>query len=251
MNTIKWSGYEWMLQERWGQVHPEKAHWWYDSKMVEVDSNNVLHLRTGPSVKTFTDLGITSQIGAGLVSCTEEFSYGTFKINAKLPYGRNLWPAFWMWSWSDWPPEIDVMEAYSDKNPGHYSLDGRVTFWDRFFKRLKTYAIYPSFKTTKQDGSKQMVNTDSIVRFKTIKEPDRTFIEYKCIWAPDYIKIYYDNIIMFEIQASTSIHKKNLLDQLHGHKMNVIINNGVTSYVPLDYLPESDFMISNFEYTPL
>ena len=33
---------------------------------------------------------------------------------AKLPYGDNLWPAFWMWSWDSWPPEIDIFEGYTN-----------------------------------------------------------------------------------------------------------------------------------------
>ena len=112
MRTFEWCGYEWITQERWGQIHPEKSHWWYDESCVSVDKQNHLHLKTKYNPKRFEELNLTSPIGVGLVSCTNKFKYGVFSIEAKLPHGKNLWPAFWMWSWDSWPPEIDVFEGW-------------------------------------------------------------------------------------------------------------------------------------------
>jgi hypothetical protein len=33
---IKWSGYNWITQERWGDIHPDKLYNWYDPSAVEV-----------------------------------------------------------------------------------------------------------------------------------------------------------------------------------------------------------------------
>ena len=44
MATIRWKGYEWITEERWGQVHPEKSHWWYDESCVLIDNENNLNL---------------------------------------------------------------------------------------------------------------------------------------------------------------------------------------------------------------
>jgi len=114
VRTIKWQGYEWITQERWGQVHPEKSHWWYDESCVSIDEKDNLHLKTKSNPKYFPELDVISNIGTGLVSCTEKFGYGVFSIDAKLPKGKHLWPAFWMWSWDSWPPEIDIFEGYSN-----------------------------------------------------------------------------------------------------------------------------------------
>ena len=37
MKTINWSGYEWITQERWGDLHPEKTYCWYDQHAVTID----------------------------------------------------------------------------------------------------------------------------------------------------------------------------------------------------------------------
>jgi beta-glucanase (GH16 family) len=112
--TIKWSGYNWITQERWGDIHPDKPYNWYDPSAVEVVGENLI-LKTHHNPKEFTinKKKIVSNYGVGLVSNTTKFGYGYFEIEAKLPTGRNLWPAFWMWSFDAWPPEIDILEAYS------------------------------------------------------------------------------------------------------------------------------------------
>lgn len=47
-------------------------------------------------------------------------TYGYFEIEAKLPYGKGPWPAFWLYNHDDAGdnrPEIDIMEAYSGGGP--------------------------------------------------------------------------------------------------------------------------------------
>jgi beta-glucanase (GH16 family) len=46
-------------------------------------------------------------------------TYGFFEVEAKLPYGKGPWPAFWLYNHDDATnrPEIDIMEAYSGGGP--------------------------------------------------------------------------------------------------------------------------------------
>ncbi|MGE6759946.1 glycoside hydrolase family 16 protein [Corallococcus interemptor] len=44
--------------------------------------------------------------------------YGYFEMQAKLPFGKGVWPAFWLFAHpGDRRPEIDIMEAYPGGGP--------------------------------------------------------------------------------------------------------------------------------------
>ena len=126
---IQWSGYDWLTQERWGNMHPDKTYNWYDPSAVEIRNDDLI-LKTHYNPKEFTvnDKKITSNYGVGLISNTTKFDYGYFEIEAKLPTGKNLWPAFWMWSFDSWPPEIDIFEAYSSIKKSQLKTDLINTF---------------------------------------------------------------------------------------------------------------------------
>ena len=53
MNTINWSGYEWLTQERWGIVHKDKPYCWYDPSAVQITLKGYLDLKTQYNPKEF------------------------------------------------------------------------------------------------------------------------------------------------------------------------------------------------------
>ena len=61
MNIINWSGYEWITQERWGQIHPEKPWNWYDPSCVKINERGNLELwvKKNPTVIKVDDVLIT------------------------------------------------------------------------------------------------------------------------------------------------------------------------------------------------
>lgn len=270
METIKWSGYEWLLQERWGLIHPQKPTWWYDSSKVSVDPHNYLHLKTGLSPRYFPELDLTSNIGAGLVSCTTPFSYGTFEIVAKLPYGKSLWPAFWMWSFNSWPPEIDVLEGFSDVSEDFSFKKKSLVekLMNVFFKRgrIEKYNVHANVHYYDEDVKCNVsFSPDDKINgllsyhdlgitvnpFLTAKDPTLDFITYTCVWTPSSIQIYYDGKVILNIQINTSMESLKSVSAFKGHTLNVILNNGVTSFADTKNPPESDFVIKSFKYTPL
>jgi hypothetical protein len=56
----------------------------------------------------------------GMLLSRERFLYGRFEARAKLPTGRGLWPAVWLWRDHE-APEIDIMELLG-KNPNKVHL---------------------------------------------------------------------------------------------------------------------------------
>jgi len=229
---IDWSGYKWIQQERWGQIHPDKKDWWYDPSASFVDNDGKLHLTTKLNPKYFSDLDITSNIGVGLVSCQEKFKWGEFEIEAKLPTGENLWPAFWMWSWDSWPPEIDIFEGYSNARSNYLKL--------RLLKPLGFWNIQTNIHYTLNNKNKML---GSKTHYFGFKNPTKNFIKYSLIWERDKLRFYYAGKLV------RTVTDKLILSQLNNTTMNVIINNGITK---LNQNPtNSDFIINYFKYTPL
>lgn len=222
---INWSGYKWITQERWGLTHPEKPKWWYDDTAIDIDDKEYIHLKTHRNPKSFP--GVNPQIGVGLISNKTKFSHGTFEIEAKLPTGKWLWPAFWMYSWDDMTPEIDAMEAYTYGDNG-YSTWNIFKLWN-----VKTNLFY------KQNGSLKSIGGST--HWWGFKNPRNNFIKYKLEWFPNSINYYYDNRLVRKIKD------KNILNHFNTTTMNVLINNGIDN--DCKGIPTSDFIIKYFKYT--
>ena len=231
--VIEWSGYKWLTQERWGKVHKDKPYCWYDPSAVQITLKNHLNLKTQYNPQEFPDLGIRPKVGVGLVSCATQFGPGTFEIKAKLPHGKHLWPAFWMWSWDSWPPEIDIFEGYSHQNPNYFRFN-----WNKpwCFRHIDTNVHYTEYKTRKN----QMVGPKS--HYMGFKDPTRHFIKYKLKWTKESLKFYYDNKLV------RVVNDNKVMGQMENTKMNVIINNHTTHDLPYSEIPLSNFTIKYFHY---
>jgi len=241
VREFDWSGYRWSTQERWGQIHADKLYCWYNAKCVTVDEYDYLHLLTKRDPKSFkmqqngNQTIIESPMSVGLVSSKQMFGYGYFEIEAKLPTGPHLWPAFWMWSSNSWPPEIDVFEGYTKKQDGYLKFNrfNPLGFWN-----LQSNFHYKDIKTGKNTNSKAKTH------YFGFKNPALQFIKYGLKFTPDEITIYYDN------KPVRSLDKK-LLPYFKDHKMNVIINNHFTDGVDIEKDNYSDFTVKYFKYVPL
>ena len=231
---INWKGYNWIQSERWGTIHPDKSFCWYDPSASFVDDQDRLNLITHKNPKYFSELDKTSTVGIGLVSCETKFKWGEFEIEAKLPHGDNLWPAFWMWSWDGWPPEIDVFEGYSDDNPNYFKF--------RILKPLGFWNIQTNIHY-KKNGNNKMLGSKT--HFFGFKDPTKHFLKYSVIWTPDKVEFKYNNRVVRKITD------KEILRQLNSTTMNVIINNSVTSEVNLENPTNSNFIIKDFKYKPI
>lgn len=242
MNKLEWQGYEWLPNERWGQIHPDKTECWYDSSKVKIE-DGVLKLVVGYNPKEFTITTIDpdgydtviSPYGVGLISCTEEFGYGTFEIVAKLPKGQPYaWPAFWMWAFDSWPPEIDVFEAYSNKRGSYFNWSGFLIgkFW-----RCATNIHLGEAPRNYMLGAKN--------HFFGFKNPTKHFIKYSVVWEEDKIDIYYND------RCVRRIRDMKTLSQFTGKKMNVIINNGVQKEITnLDRIDDYWMEVKSFKFKP-
>ena len=235
MKKIKWCGYEWLPQERWGNIHPDKPKAWYDESAIEIRGEQLV-LKTHKNPKYFKELDITSNIGVGLVSCTEKFKYGKFEIEAKLPEGPYLWPAFWTWAFESWPPEIDIIEAYSDKKGSYFNFNleaGVGKFW-----HCETNIHLGELP----DNGYSLGAKNHCWGWRN---PKKTFNHYMLDWRSDRIDIFYNKKLV------RSIRDKEVLDQFNSTTQNVIINNMVHWRHDKHNPSYSEFVVNYFKYTPL
>ena len=226
MNTISFGNYDWITQERWGAVHTDKPYVWYDADMVQPHSANHLSLFTRHKPKYFSWCDATPEMAVGLISCKHEFDYGVFSLDAKLPNIAYAWPAFWMYSWKSWPPEIDVFEGYANRR-GNY----RNNIIDRILGKPYNVETNVHLLETKNIGGEDGY----------IKEPMR-WNNYKVDWHPNYIKIYYNDRLV------RSVEDAETLKYFEGHKMNVIINNSFYKSHHSHKILMGELEVKNFVY---
>lgn len=96
----------WTKGYRWSPT-PINGELWYPAPDAYEEAGGLLRIRADR--RTMGGFDYTS----GVITSRNRFSqsYGYFEINARIPAGRGLWPAFWLLPADDsWPPEIDVME---------------------------------------------------------------------------------------------------------------------------------------------
>jgi len=232
---INWSNYKWESGQPWGTIHPDKTIQWYDPSAIVENSDGSLTFKTHYNPKYFDHLGVTSPIGIGLMTSSERFGYGTFEIDAKLPKGKQLWPAFWMYPTEGEYREIDIFEAYSN-NCGNY-----LNFYiNNIFSLWK---IETNLHIKNEDDSWGSRGPKS--KFFTWKNPAKNFNNYKLVWTPDELSIYYNDKL---VRSADS----DYVDACRDYKFRVLINNALRNDADITSSHKtSEFVVERFRYTPL
>lgn len=230
---INWSGYDWRLQEEWGEYHPAHPYKWTDPTATEILPNGYLDLMTQHNPKQFGDLLIPT--GCGLVCSIKGFGWGTFEIEAKLPRGMNLWPAFWLSPLNQWPPEVDVLEGNSDRNPNFRKFDLLNPFkW----YRIESNAVVSKPEPYTFIGAK---------RGYMFVDPTKRFLKYKVIWHPDKFEIFWNGLKVRTFDDQSLMQEFN---RIIG-KVRVLINTNVHREYDPETKEKSHYLIKYFKFTPL
>lgn len=107
-------GFNWRLGRKWGVAHP-KDICYNSADTIEVGQDDVIHLGIKYEPQEFVFDGVPKlyPYSVGYISSIETIKYGHLTVDFKLPIGMHLWPAVWLTDVNTWPPEIDIMEAWS------------------------------------------------------------------------------------------------------------------------------------------
>ncbi len=248
MKKFSWCGYEWISQERWGQIRPSHPYQWYDEDCIRVVSGDlVLSARNREREFELSDgTKVMSKVAIGFASCLERFGYGEFSVDIKLPKGRNLWCAFWMWAFdTEQEPyeysEIDCVEAYTDGKGRYFRFDWRQPLsWFRLESNLHYDVGQHGNKWHKQLGVVKKFLGLSSRRFTD------SFMNYKVIYSPDCIEVYYGGKL---VRRETD---SDLMKEFGGNPMNAILNYSFSDKVQWSDVEDcTDMVCRNFKYTPM
>jgi beta-glucanase (GH16 family) len=101
--------------------------------IVRLRADNLPQIQHG-RVISYTSGMLSTGAGSGRTSPRFTAQYGYFEARVRVPAGRGLWPAFWMLTPEQHPPEIDIMEVLSKDPTGvhmHYHyIDGSGVLQD-------------------------------------------------------------------------------------------------------------------------
>lgn len=248
-SSFKWCGYEWKCAMEGGRlIYPDNPWYWMDKNNVVIADDGTIELALTHNSKRIGHWNgkvYEPTEACGTIRSVEAFSYGTFSADVKVPHGYNLWPSFWLSGDANWPPEIDIMEAWT--------YDDNCFVWTQpAFPWLN-----PGWKTTnnihylKDNMDKTHAGSDNISIFKQWKNPMDNFVNYKVEWLPDSITFYVnDKVVRRAGKEIANDLVTNIKNKEKGFKMNAIFN--IWCENPDEYEVEciTPMQVKNFKYEP-
>lgn len=209
-------GKNWLRSHEWGFYHPDNLTQYYGlDNDVSFIKDNKMHLLTKkePLIISNTDNTNSSDeftipYKVGLVRSVESWKYGWFIASIKMPIGKYLWPAFWLTGENAWPPEIDIVECYSDS--------------DSLYSKKLLGISKKHWKIQPNVHYKKLLKNEMWGPYNCpISNMTNEFVEFALNWEKDFIKIFYNGYLVLKITD------KKILNFINEYKQVIILNNGV------------------------
>jgi beta-glucanase (GH16 family) len=156
--------------------HPAFLETWYDPLLI-AQTNEGISFGAMVKPKYFPEIDTTIPNASCSVRSKDSWKYGIFVFSAKLNSGTYLWPALWLTGRYNWPPEIDLLEAYSDD-----TID---------FSNNKNLFSTVHFKNNKGEHISNGSRTHRLAN-----EVTKEFVNYVIWWEKDFIKLYYNGYLV-------------------------------------------------------
>jgi beta-glucanase (GH16 family) len=192
---------KWRIGQTWGRFHIGNTTQYYGDDSVYTENNYlVLDTKYLPkrSLTTWeSNKKYDIDYSVGLISSLESFDYGFYEFEVELPKGIGLWPAVWLTAVDTWPPEIDILEAYSDQ-------------YSNYGKKFQTNLHFDFNPNKKNSGARNHRLLESYKRLKV-----------SCHWTENFIKIFYNGYL---VRVITS---KDILKWFKDQRMSIVLNNAI------------------------
>lgn len=210
----------WRIGQPWGDFHPGALYQYYgrpEEGFVQLHPEGLRLLQRYQPKKFYNiDREISIPHGVGLVVSKKYFKYGYFECEAKLPKGVGLWPAIWLSDYKTWPPEIDILEGYSNDR-GKYK------------SKLETNIHYGVEVNKMSSGASKHI----------LRNPDKSYHKYGVSWTQNSIKFYYDGWLV------RVVTDKKILDWLNKTDVYMlwILNNAIRPEFVKSAPDQSEFLV--------
>jgi hypothetical protein len=215
---------KYMRTQPWGMYHPDNLYQWYDPAATVLNSSG-LNLHVTANVFIDPEKKVRIERGVGMVHGRKPHGYGLYEWNIRLPEGKLLWPAVWTACGKTWPPEIDVIEAYSD-------ADGK------YKNRLNTNVHLGS-----SGSNHYQVGANRHGWLVDHKEK----LNLKCHWEKDFVKIYYNNFLVRVIRNKHDLSWLNAIPE-QVVIMNAAIRGFEGANLPIADLTKKPFVVEDFSF---
>ena len=250
-NFSKW-GFDWRIGRSWGISHPDDICY-CDGSMVQLDPYGNLKLGIGYEPKTVPQYidgetrYVTEDWKVGYISSIQT-KYGILNVKYGLPFGRNLWPAIWLTDDKTWPPEIDIVEGWTNT--------AWCPIWSKsgYRRNLLANSVYPTLHTSNSAETHETCSYRTFGGTPICKlDPERP-AECQIYWSPDLIEIFYRNVDQdwHRIVSETRPEILQWFNQSEG--MSIQLNNYITNDFTMDDyndIESSDLTIYELQYWSL
>ncbi len=236
-DSFLFCGHEWSPCMEGGRIiHPDMPWMWY-AEPEHVNEGLMLSARNScMEVHHWDGNTYHPTVSASTMMSVDSFGYGTFSAEIRLPRGRNLWPSFWLTGAESWPPEIDIVEAWTNKTGGYLSLSDPHFPW-----------VHPNWRVThnihwkRTDGSHGYLGSRRIPLIRLTKDPSRHFVTYECVWNPYELTFKADGRVIRS-------YGRDYADKIAGSRFRAVFNLWTTGS---DFTLERPMAIKNFSHMAL
>lgn len=184
----------------WGQkYHPNLLWQWYDDSQIQIVRNGV-QFSAAYKPFYFEEIDKIIPMAIGIIRTKKAWKYGIFSFTVKLPSGSQLWPALWLSGATNWPPEIDLLEGYSDNTVNYHN-------------NIKLQSCIHI-----KGNDAEHINCGARSH-RIPNDSTSEFIKYIIWWEKDFLKLYYNGYLVRHITDN------KILDKLD-EEMHLIIGTG-------------------------
>ncbi len=150
-----------------------------------------------------TEATATFDYSSGEIETQRKFGYGKFEIRCKLPSGKGLFPAFWLYG-DPYKNEVDIFEFWNEPNClGNYDAN-----------RNQRNAHFNVHNDYEQDGQSESCPTEEHGPCSVWSGPDYSsdFHTFTFIWDWYYLEWYIDGVLKRKETRYLDLYTGNNLD---------------------------------------